>query len=154
MEMNKKNLRSKTKELWKNPEYRKRMSEAHKGQRAWNKGIPLSKQISKEINEQRKIKIGKTLKRKYKSGDIKPYWLGKGIGHTTSKGYRLISINGKYYFEHHLMWLKANQLHRIPKGCVIHHCDGDKLNNSIDNLQLLDNSTHTKLHKLIEWNKD
>lgn len=29
---------SKTKELWKDPEYRKHMSDAHKGQTAWNKG--------------------------------------------------------------------------------------------------------------------
>jgi hypothetical protein len=28
----------KTKSLWENPEYRKHMSEAHKGQKAWNKG--------------------------------------------------------------------------------------------------------------------
>lgn len=28
-----------TKKLWENPEYRRRMSEAHKGQKAWNKGI-------------------------------------------------------------------------------------------------------------------
>lgn len=31
-------LGEKTKSLWKNPEYRKHMSEAHKGQKAWNKG--------------------------------------------------------------------------------------------------------------------
>ncbi len=37
--MDKKNLGIKTRGLWKNPEYRKHMSEVHKGQRAWNKGI-------------------------------------------------------------------------------------------------------------------
>ena len=28
-----------TKKLWQNPEYRKHMSEAHKGQKVWNKGL-------------------------------------------------------------------------------------------------------------------
>lgn len=36
------NLGSKTKELWKDPEYRKRMSDAHKGQIAWNKGRKIA----------------------------------------------------------------------------------------------------------------
>jgi hypothetical protein len=31
---------------------------------------------------------------------------------------------------------------------IVHHIDGDKLNNSIDNLQIMTNSEHTKLHLL------
>ena len=34
----------------------------------------------------------------------------------------------------------------IPKGYVIHHKDGDKLNNCIMNLQLLSDSEHKSLH--------
>lgn len=36
--MNKKNIGSKTKELWKNPEYIKHMKEIHIGKEPWNKG--------------------------------------------------------------------------------------------------------------------
>jgi len=65
----------------------------------------------------------------------------------SKNGYVISYIgNGKQIKEHHLVWLKHNQLHRIPTSCVIHHCDGNKLNNSIGNLQLLDRSIHQSLH--------
>ena len=35
---------------------------------------------------------------------------------------------------------------KIPKKCVIHHKDGNKLNNCIMNLQLKTHSNHTKEH--------
>lgn len=38
----------------------------------------------------------------------------------------------------------------IPKGYVIHHKDGNKLNNCILNLQLLSDSEHKSLHKIGE----
>lgn len=41
----------KTKSLWQNPEYRKHMSEAHKGKISCQKGIPLSKEIRRKISE-------------------------------------------------------------------------------------------------------
>jgi len=148
--MEKINLGCKTKELWKNSDYRKKMSEAHKGQKAWNKGISINQQMSKETNEQRKIKIGKTLKRKYEKGIMKPFWLGKGKGHYKSRGYRFINLNGRFIQEHHLIWLKVNQLHRLPKGCVIHHINGIRDDNRVENLQLMTNDFHTKLHKLNE----
>lgn len=66
--MNVSNLGSKTKELWKNPRYRKHMSEIHKGQKAWNKGIPLVEQMSKDVNNKRKIRISIGLKRAYNDG--------------------------------------------------------------------------------------
>lgn len=34
----------------------------------------------------------------------------------------------------------------IPKGCHIHHIDGNKLNNNIENLVLMDGGKHTVLH--------
>ena len=59
---------SKTKLLWQNPEYRKHMSEVHKGQKAWNKGIPYKEIIDNITNEQRKRKISNKLKILYKLG--------------------------------------------------------------------------------------
>lgn len=37
----------------------------------------------------------------------------------------------------------------IPKGCVIHHIDGDKTNNCILNLQLLTRADHNRQHNTI-----
>lgn len=66
--MRKENLGKKTKELWKNPRYRKHMSEVHKGQKAWNKGIPLKDQINEITNKERKRKISIGLRLAYKEG--------------------------------------------------------------------------------------
>lgn len=38
----------------------------------------------------------------------------------------------------------------IPKNHVIHHKDGNKLNNSIDNLECLTQAEHSRLHRLQE----
>ena len=46
----------KTKELWKNSEYRKRMQDAHRGQQAWNKGIPHSKEAKERMSDVKKGK--------------------------------------------------------------------------------------------------
>ena len=45
---------------------------------------------------------------------------------------------------HRLIWEK--NMGPIPTGKIIHHKDGDKFNNSLENLQLLSYSDHTKLH--------
>ena len=38
--------------------------------------------------------------------------------------------------------------YKIPKGYIIHHIDGDKLNNCILNLELMSWSKHNKIHHL------
>ena len=65
-------------------------------------------------------------------------------GSIDRKGYRRISVNNKLVREHILVWrhFKGD----IPKGMEIHHRDGDKLNNEIDNLELIDSLSHRHLH--------
>ena len=48
---------------WQNPEYRKHMSIVHKGQKAWNKGIPRTNKDKKIISEALK---GRKLSREHK----------------------------------------------------------------------------------------
>ena len=50
-------------------------------------------------------------------------------------------------FKHHIVVCTALGLTEIPRGYCVHHIDGDKTNNSIDNLLLLTLSAHTKLHQ-------
>lgn len=55
---------------------------------------------------------------------------------------------------HIYIWEKANG--KVPNGYQIHHKDGNKDNNELDNLQLLTRSEHMKLHineKDKEWLK-
>jgi hypothetical protein len=47
-------------------------------------------------------------------------------------------------FLHRAIWEDTHG--SIPQGCVVHHVDGDKRNNLIDNLQLLKWGEHTSRH--------
>jgi len=55
------------------------------------------------------------------------------------KNGRSISIQ-----QHDFIWESVNG--KRPKGMVIHHINGIKTDNRIENLQLLTNGEHTKLH--------
>lgn len=52
---------------------------------------------------------------------------------------------GKYCYEHHLEWERQTGC-PVPDGCIIHHKDGNKYNNDINNLQLMDAKSHILLH--------
>lgn len=62
----------------------------------------------------------------------------------TKQGYLLGHIEGKPKRMHIYVWEKHNG--KIPKGYQIHHIDGDKENNSIENLQLVTPKEHSKHH--------
>jgi hypothetical protein len=66
----------------------------------------------------------------------------------TDKGYnRIIDIRtGKQIMEHRLVWENHNG--KIPKGYFIHHKDGNKLNNDINNLEILTPMEHKRKHRL------
>lgn len=60
-----------------------------------------------------------------------------------------------YYWKHDKWKSSPVPLHRqiwidnfgdIPKGYIVHHKDGNTLNNSTDNFELLSNSEHAILH--------
>lgn len=61
-----------------------------------------------------------------------------------SNGYLKFSHEGKETYVHRYEW----ETHRgsIPEGFHVHHIDGDRLNNSLDNLELITESDHHKYH--------
>lgn len=72
--------------------------------------------------------------------DGKGYWMVlKPDWYTGRKG-------SNHVFEHSVIVCEALSLTEIPKGFIVHHIDGVKTNNSIDNLALMTNSGHGKLH--------
>ena len=66
-------------------------------------------------------------------------------GSLDKNGY--VKISQKY--QHRIVWEKENG--PIPKGYVIHHKDGDRKNNAIENLELLLKIEHDKLTMLKVW---
>lgn len=71
-----------------------------------------------------------------------------------SKGYLMVlkptwftsRPGSKHVFLHHVIFCQASGITGIPKGFTIHHIDGDKKNNSIDNLALVTMKGHARIH--------
>ena len=56
---------------------------------------------------------------------------------------------------HQIVWSQNNGFVQVPKGCLVHHRDGNKLNNDIDNLVLMPRDYHAYVHDLSRcWNKN
>lgn len=68
-----------------------------------------------------------------------------GNGYLKDNGYYAIT-GGKYRgkYLHRLIYEK--NYGKIPKGYIIHHKDGNKLNNCIMNLELIKFTSHNSLH--------
>ena len=73
-----------------------------------------------------------------------------GVGYTTKQGYHRLSLwntatkSTRLVFAHVLVWEEAHG--PVPEGHCLHHRNGDKQDNRLENLQLV---THLE-HKRIE----
>ena len=84
------------------------------------------------------------------SGEHAANW--KGGVRTTKHGYRQIlspghprSDSSGYVMEHIAVWEKETGI-PVPIGCVIHHLNGNKQDNRIENLCMMQFGAHTKFH--------
>lgn len=63
-------------------------------------------------------------------------------GYIDDKGYRRIKIKGKVIKEHRYQW--EQHYGNIPKNFDVHHIDGNKLNNDINNLEVIGHGKHSR----------
>lgn len=68
-----------------------------------------------------------------------------GDGYITKQGYRLVYSDGKYVPAH-----RAPFLGKIKDSDVVHHVDGNKLNNKLSNLFACSKKEHRELHGQLE----
>lgn len=62
-----------------------------------------------------------------------------------NNGYHIIYINGKNIAQHRLV-MEEHLGRALTSDEEIHHIDGDKLNNDIENLQIMTRAEHTSHH--------
>lgn len=77
--------------------------------------------------------------------DNKGRFVSEGKIWVTPKGYLMIWLNGKSKLLHEFIWEQHNNCEK-PKGFFIHHKDKNKQNNSIENLELVNEQIHQRLH--------
>ena len=75
-------------------------------------------------------------------GSNSPRWTD---GFVRSDGYKCLSLNGKPYLEHRY-FVEQHLGRKLTQEEVVHHTDGNRLNNVLSNLQLMTKSTHATLH--------
>ena len=87
-----------------------------------------------------------------KKGAKSNFWNGGKA--TTTKGYRRIKMPGHhradskgYVLEHILVYEKETGI-QIPENCCVHHLNGKKNDNRIENLCMMTHSAHTAFHNL------
>lgn len=120
------------------PEHRQKMSEIAR-KRGLGKHIRTETIKKKMYSSERNKKVSEAMKGKQNS-------LGKkhknAKGFYIDHGYKRVGNEGVP--EHRLVWEKEKG--SIPEGNQVHHINGNRLDNNINNLASMSCSEHTKLH--------
>lgn len=78
-----------------------------------------------------------------KLGTLHPRYKG---GSVTSGGYKRVIINRQIMYEHRAV-IEKHIGRPLLKREVVHHVNGNKLDNSLENLQIITQAQHVSIHK-------
>ena len=101
-------------------------------------------QVGKAFGVSRQTVYERFKRRKLKMRTIQPlpFVMFEGKKYTRRANGYYAGTNGKRQFLHRAIWESKNG--KIGKGWDIHHIDGDRANNVIENFELYTKSEHTK----------
>lgn len=88
-----------------------------------------------------------------KGNNLEKHWNTRGRTGTVCKnGYRMFCKGSRgntiRIYEHRLVW--ESNFGKIPNGYEVHHKDGNKLNNNIENLELVKKGEHQHIHAILK----
>ena len=92
-------------------------------------------------------------KENIRKGILNSSWSKNASGVTVRNGYFSITKGNNRYQNEHRLIMEEHLGRKLNKGEVVHHIDGNRLNNSLDNLQVMDAKEHSKFHAL-KWHKE
>lgn len=82
--------------------------------------------------------------KEYMKGIQSPFWKG---GTELNTGYRMLKVNGKYELEHRVL-MERHIGRKLEPGEVVHHKDGNRKNNLLNNLIIMEKREHDRYHTL------
>jgi hypothetical protein len=67
-------------------------------------------------------------------------------GYTNKIGYREIMVGGERYLEHRYV-MEQEIGRKLTEEEIVHHINGDKLDNRLENLQITNRADHIEMHR-------